>query len=701
MRPIFLSSKKKFLIITAILGVILLIVFIKAGIHSASKLVSYLPQNIPDYVYSPVNPKSLNKIKNSYCSIIVDHEGKVSIIGADGKVIVSSLVYYGELESGKSYCGLKNSSVRNLNDSSILIEGNGLRNELVDLLVTTSNWLPKIDVQVRTHYNEKTLVKRESLISSFNIPVSEVYKKNRELDSDNLSSEYWLQNEGVLFRDHKNSALIYHTPLISSLQLETDKKLLFVNLDFDLDHPFVTIPYQPNKGHKWTNVSQSIYKKGSERQNAFSIYIGTAHKTIPRLMLVPSGYKAGYVFTEHADGGTIGTQRAAYFGSDDIMSAKDATGGFVKYKIPVTKSVFYTGPLTLPGATIIEGGKVSPLLNFLDELYATGNYDLCLHTPDDSTSNKKTLAEAIKFMKERYNSICWIDHGFYGGKLNREASVCDGLDSTSPYYAGNLWEEYDTKYFWSPAVEMIKNGNWISVSDNLRKFRFYKAYVTFLKRYASPADLMHLNFFQLIKKLRKNHAFSYELNTLEYNSGSSIPTPMYWRFPTKARNCYFWATDQEKTYGNLTQKDVENEKAQLDNLINHQGVFIDHGYFVRNRRDDRILKTVNGHLMVNPNFDKILSLIVARREKGDLFVTTIKDLLNYWIKLDKIEFQYLPDGSTNIVNNNDESINGLSLIINSAFILVNGRKPSMKASNGQTIFWFNMEPHQTVNLVAK
>jgi hypothetical protein len=690
--------KRKIFIWFSILVIVLLVIFLITGFYSASQPVSYLPKNIPDFIDSLPSAEGQFLIKNEWYNIIVDQKGRIAVKGPDGKVIISALTYYLESEDGKNNWGLKNVFVNRVNDSSIQIKGDGIKNEQVQLSIIANKSIPKIDIQVETNYHINTIIKKEAIVASFNIPLSQVYRKNREMDTKNFQPEYWLQKEGVRFGDNKHSALIYHTPLISSLQLETEKKRLFINLDYALDHPFVKFPYQKDQRGRWQNLSASDFKNGSELKNSFSIYIGPIPKAIPRLMLVPFGYKAGYVFTEHADGGNIRTQRAAYFGSEDITNATQATGGFVQHKIPVTKSVFYTGSETSPGASIYQPDSVSPLLNFLDQIYATNLYDLCLHTPENGTSNRQILEESIKFMKERYNSVCWIDHGFYGGKLNREAFVCDGLDSSSPYYVADLWKKYNTKYFWSPAVEMINNSNWVSVSENIKRLNFYKAYVTFLRRYISPKDLKNLNIIEIIKKIRSNYSYRLEMNTLEYNSGPTLPTPLYWQNPTRTGEFYSWATNQEKGYGDLSENEVEKEKGQLSNLINHQGIFIDHGYFVRNRSDDRILKTINGKLVINPNFDKILSLIDERRKKGDIYVTTVRDLLNYWIMLEKVEFQYLPDGSINVINNNDNPIKGLSLIIRAKKVLVNGKLPAMKESNDDTIFWFDLGQHETVKI---
>jgi hypothetical protein len=691
-------SKKKIFVLVVFIAVLSIVIFIIAGIKTAGKTVSYLPDNIPSFIDSMPSRRYAIEIKNNWFTVGIGDKGKIAVTGKDGKLIISGLSYYGELKDGNNLWGLRNVTVKKINDSTAEIKGTGINNDQLDLLLIANNSLQKIDFKILTKYYKNSLINRESFVVPFALPVSEVYLKNSEVDSKNFASEYWLLKQGVFFSDQRNSALVYHNPEISSLQLETSKKLLFINLDYSLDHPFVNLPYQADAGRRWVNLSYSDYKSDNRRENSFSIYINPVQKEIPRLMLVPFGYKAGYVFTEHADGGQIKTQRAAYFGSEEISESKNANGGFVYYKIPVTKSVFYTGTVTNSGESIYEGGQITAFADFLDQLNKMGIYDLCLHTPEDSTSNRKNLEDAISYMKAKYNTISWIDHGFYGGRINRESMVCDGLDSLSPYYAADLWKKYDTKYFWSAAVEMIKNKNWVSVADNLKRFKFFTAYVAFLRRYASPDDLKNANPVQLVKNIRKNFSYRFEENTLEFNSGDAQPTPLFWKNPSRTEDFYNWATDQEKNYGDISDKIVQNEYEQLDNLIDHQGVFINHGYFVRNRFDDKNLIEVNGKLVTNPNFNKILARISEKRSKGDLYVTTIRDLLDYWIKLEKVKFEYLPDGSINIINNNDQPINGLSMIIKSKNVLVDGKIPASKPTGDDTIFWFDMVPHQTIKL---
>ncbi len=696
---LFFRSKRIYVLVLFLLVGIFIFAFLRSGYLKALQPNSSLLPLSEAHIDSLPSTTGQLTIKRPWYILEVDSIGRIAIKTAQGKVILSSLQYYERIKGTKGYWGLKNINTASLNDSVISIIGESEGKSLLELNFVCHNDFPKIDVFIKKHYNQNTILERESLVASFAVPVSEVYLKNRKVDKKDFEDEYWLGKEGARFGTNERSALIYHTPSVSSLQLEPSKNLLFVNLDYKLDHPFVHVPYQPDGAGKWIDISESNIKSGSNVFNKFSLNIGAFPKITPRLMLVPDGYKAGYVFTEHADGGTIQTQRAAYFGSEDITQAANATGGFVAHKIPVTKSVFYTSSAGIAGDAIYDKDKISPLLDFLDQIYSTGLYDICLHTPENLNSTRNTMEEAERFMKTRYNAVSWIDHGFYPGNYNRECRVCDGLDSMSQYYCGDIWKKFETKYMWSPGVEMIKNRNYVSVTDNLKKGNIYNAYVALLKHSLSAKELKQLSIFKILEEIKVRHSYGHEENTLEFNSGNAAPTPLFWKSPSRSGQFYSWATDQDKLYKNLSSRTVDLEKEQITHLIQNQGVFINHGYFVRYWKDNPgILKKVNGKFIVNPNFDHILNFIAKFRNQGDLCVTTVNKLLNYWIKLQNVSFNYLTDGSIDLVNNNNTSIEGLSLIADSKNILVNGKTPAIKRSGNETIFWFDMLPKEKVKL---
>jgi hypothetical protein len=236
-----------------------------------------------------------------------------------------------------------------------------------------------------------------------------------------------------------------------------------------MDHPHINIPYQQDGGRKWVDLSSSAYNEATERENSFSIWFGEIPETIPRLMLMPYGFISAYVFTEHADEADIRTQRAVYFGSEIITEANQATGGFMGNRIPVTKSVFYSNPNDSLNISILDTDDGVEFIDFLDQLDSTGLYDICLHTPDFLNSNRTILEKSIAFMKERYNTVTWIDHGCYSGKENRESFVCDGFNLGSDFYVADLWQKYNTLYFWNTAVELHLK----KINSSLRGWRAY------------------------------------------------------------------------------------------------------------------------------------------------------------------------------------------------------------------------------------
>lgn len=693
------------IVIFAVVSVLFLAIW---GYFTAVKNRTYLPEIQSGDL--ELYPAGLNHIelKNPWYILSVDEYGKVTVKTSEGEIIMSSLTYYSAYEGALEKWGLDDVSVKLDNDSTISILGEGRKGVLVNVLLTVRKNIPKVDVNIRTHYNVNVIVNREALIAKFDVPLSEVYLKNGKIDiKPHFDTEYWLQRQGVRFGAGSRSSLIYHTPHVSSLQLSSEKNLLFVNLDYFLDHPYVKIPYQKDGGGKWEDSSASSYSSGVEKCDYFSIYFGSLPKVVPRLMSVPQGYLAGYVFTEHADSGNIKTQRASYFGAENIVNINNAIGGFAGYKIPVTKSVFYadTARDCPSGSSIRDDPDKPQFLNFLDQLNSTGLYDICLHTPEWNSSTRESLTEAIKFMKDRFNTCTWIDHGIYSGKTNRESFVCDGLNPKSEYFAADLWEEYNTKYFWNTSDELMRIAP-LSLKEELRKLRFKNISVELWNRYLYQRRCNGMTIISAFLELVKGNSPKYESNSLQPFKGNSYPTPLYWQNLTTTRHFYSWVTNYDEDYSGLSTNKAEVQlnkvQQQLNLLLSNWGIFINHAYFVRNRKGYGILTNNNGRIVINPFFDKILALMASKRDDGDLYITTIRDLLDYWILLENIYFEYKAAGGIDIYNDNDKPIQGLSLALhaNANAIRINGEIPASRQVDENAIIWFNIpaKGHVSLNL---
>ncbi|MEO8088593.1 MAG: hypothetical protein ABI763_17375, partial [Bacteroidota bacterium] len=448
-----------------------------------------------------------------------ESSGEFKILNSSGEPIISAIHYYALLiqvrdqkrDTIKVNKFLENNYSENLlpGRKRFTWKGQSIFSD-VNIQFNFSENSDEIKIDCETTYNDNIEVIREAFIIGSAQAVTEVYKRNSTIESEDLQNEYWLDKEGVKFGSQKNTLLVYHVPGISSLQLNTSNDELIVNLDFNKDHPFQYFPLRDSMMNEKVDLSCSIFKPGDVRKNSFSIHVGKPVDFVPRLMLNPNGFLAAHVFTEHADWTDLPTHRAVYFGSEEITDAKKATGGFVKNKIPVTKSVFYSNPdhvlnnesrhksiYTTPIASI-QG--TTGYLEFLQQLQQAGN-EICLHTPDQFTSKSSLVEEACAFMKKNFNSVTWIDHGYNNGpKNNREAFVCDGLNPNSPSYSKDIWEKYGLKYFWNS---------------------YYEDFVT------DDSAFFDFNGSQM-------HPYP--------GFGDAGPSPLYWRNPTRTGSFYSWMT---------------------------------------------------------------------------------------------------------------------------------------------------------------
>ncbi len=684
------------LIMLITIALILCIAWLNYGYLKARQPDSYLPDS-RQFVFdlpSAGPERDTFLLRTDWYILSINTEGDVEITSREGLPIFSGIRYFSSCEGYRDTYGLQNVLLNQINDSTCSIAGISLSGTMVDITVTTERKLPKVDFRIKTRYGNDVTVNRESLVMKYEVPVTEIFKKNGKSDNRNFNSEYWLAKQGVKFGEAYHSALIYHTPGISSLQLNVADSLLFINLDYSKDHPFINIPYQADGQGKWTDCSPSRYYRNAVKTDSVSFYVGYLPPGIPRIMLLPDGYVAGHVFTEHADGGKrIEPHLAAYFGSDSIKDIKNAVGGFAGHKIPVTKSVMYcdsNGKLSDPSAG--EASDWNRMASFLDQLNETGLYDICLHTPEDLSSDRRTLSEAIPYMKQRYSTRSWIDHGMFDGNINRECFVCDGLNPASEFYAGDLWKEYDTRYFWNSAVEQIRGKSRISVSDQLRKLKLLKASEALWDNHLSSCQLTYMRPYQAFIQLFKSIADpGIEMNSLSPDKGDCYPTPLYWQNKAYTGDFYSWVTDYVQDYRDLgsqgAARALEKDKNQFDQLISDWGIFIEHGYYVR---DHDVITESGGHFRINPYFDELLSYLQDKQGKGTIFNTTIRELLDYWILSENISFTYSPDGTINLFNNNDKGIEGLSLAVRAESVLLDGAKPSSRRYGDDLVFWFDI-----------
>jgi len=135
--------------------------------------------------------------------------------------------------------------------------------------------------------------------------------------------------------------------------------------------------------------------------------------SFPRIMHVPGGARAAFIWTEHADVTSVASHRAVCFGRSDISRPEEAVGGFVKYGIPLTKTLFFSNPNRLP---LRVPGQVQAsmanedLLQLCRTLLGLG-WDIGIHSPQPDNSTRKVNEQAIAFFEHEFDARTWIDHG--------------------------------------------------------------------------------------------------------------------------------------------------------------------------------------------------------------------------------------------------------------------------------------------------
>ena len=621
---------------------------------------SYLP-NSPEQITIDTFINRQLLFENYYYSIYYDeYHRQIIIYGRNGEQIINNIFYLVELnefeKDNSKYDNFSLKKVKAKNGKTVLsftlnTEFNRLNMNLQCLKESS-----KIDFFVEEIFSKDIDIARSTLVIDGAQNPSEIYRFNRQSHTKNFQSEYWLDKQGIKLGDADSSLIIYHDKEISSLQFDKEKLQLIVNLDWEKDHPFLRFPLNNDSTDWKLEQSFSTHEKGDKREYSFSVYAGNKVKNLPRFMKNPSGYEATYIWTEHADFSDIRTNRATYFGAENISNSDSAIGGFVKYNIPVTKSIFYDNPDSITNFDASNGlfssleCSIKPdsiFSNFLDEIYEKGS-EICLHTPEQFTSTDDRLEEAMRYLQDRYKSPSWIDHGYNNQEQNnREDLVCDGSVKTSPFYAIEKWNKHNIKYFWNP---------------------YYEDYFSF----------EYLGFNSSIEKAYTGW-------------GDFIPKPDYWQHISKTENIYHWPTASALFVETDGLWEYYFNDTKFDDFVDNWSVEINHCYppWVDPKKGFWTYDS-DSVVVAQEGFNKTLKLMSDLRDEGKLNVCTIKDFMDYRIATENVEYEILIDGRIKVTNNSDKQIKGLSFATSAKYVLIDRLKPQQKTVGNDLVFWFDI-----------
>lgn len=540
------------------------------------------------------------------------------------------------------------STESNFNGRTSLIINGTTTVASVEIKLICNNSSPEINIEVNTSYSEPVSIfyERIELISAQ--PVSEIYEKNRQRGQPVVGSDYWLDRQGVKFGSESACATIYHTPKVSSLELATSTNTLRVNLDHMDDHHYRWLADTGTlaENRRYLDKNCSVYNVGDHRINSFAVTVGLDVE-VPRLMLNPDGYLATYVFTEHADGGTLATQRAMAYGSSEITSSSASTGGFAYYGIPMTKSVFYSWKSGDSNVALTGHSDSAAFRNLCTDLSQNLGFEICPHTPSYYSNSPAEVNSMLTNMASQYSVKTWIDHS---ADFNREDFSADGLDPLSTYFCKDIWEAHGVSYFWQYASE-----------DN--RILWETGAGDILRGVGDP----------------------------------NARTPLWWRHPTVTADFVTWASDFMASATTYDAADWKQKlsAANLADLVNNWGVVINHGYWVNAARYSSFMVRTgtapNYIYQISNDFNAALAVLKSFKDAGNINVATVKQMLDYWLALDKVDLAFVDESTFIVTNNSSLNIEGLALAIPTPTLLkVDGLEPEQRIVGEDTVFWFNL-----------
>ena len=534
--------------------------------------------------------------------------------------------------------------------------------------LTIDTIFPAVHYRLTSHFYKDCHLLRQALVVPFIDSTLTIYRRNMAVDTSLFQSEYYLDREGFKVGEGDHAVISYHQTGISSTQFNAAKRIAYFNLDYWRDHPMIHYPLNDTVKDHFEDVSSRHIHDKMQWDHFITLYIGDDIPDLPRIMPIPYGYAAGLIFTEHADWTDIRTHRAVLFGSETNTKAKDATGGFVYYGIPVTKSVFYNNPNQVTNEAISHGAFKGlhttiktdrEFEKLLMELHKIG-FDICLHTPEQYTTTPRNLKKALGYMRRKFKSTTWIDHGYNNGlENNREDMVCDGLDRTSDYYAAYQWQSHGIKYLWNAYYEENSMEQW-HFDNNL------------MQPYPGFGDAL------------PNRQVT-QLSTLNF------PLSTF----------YTWCTPS--TLEAVTDKDWDfyysNER--LQRLVDNHDVHITHTYpaWVWPGRTFWTYDA-DSTIVALPGMNRAFERIAAFRDAHEILPMTVKTYLDYYSALLQVNYEIVDDTHIRLTNLGDE-IKGFTLLCPSPIRFEDNRFYDFRRSGDYYYIWFDLKSNDKVTIEIK
>ncbi len=522
---------------------------------------------------------------------------------------------------------------------------------------------------------------RQAVVVPFVDSTLTVYRRNMSIDSTLLQPEYYLDREGFQVGKGERSVIAYHNLLVSSTQLDATHHTAYFNLDYWRDHPMIHYPLDDSLEDVHEDVSSRPMHASQEWwSHPIVLYVGHEVSHLPRISGLPGGYESGIIFTEHADWTDIRTQRATMFGNEHVTKARNATGGFVYYGIPMTKSVFYNNPDQItnkeashgkfPGlqATVTTHEDFEKLLKQLDKI----GFDICLHTPEQYTTTPSNFEEALNYMQKTFKSTTWIDHGYNNGsRHNREDLVCDALDPQADAYAAKLWQANGIRYLWNPYYEENRMEEW-HFDNNI------------LQPYPGFGDALPNRQVTVIA--------GYDYYEFTYGGSEIDLDPSF----------LTWSTPSTLDANSDANWDYYYNEKRLQKIVDQRSVHITHVYPAwTNPARAFWTYDADSTIIALPGMNRALARIAALRDKGQMLPMTVRTYLDYYGMLNHVNYEVIDEEHIQIINGNAKDIKDFTLVCPAPIRFEDNRFHQFKKSGNQYYVWFDLRANERVTITIK
>lgn len=575
--------------------------------------------------------------------------------------------------------------------------------ERATLTFTIAEVANAFDVSLEIDFRAPRRVTRDALVLQVKPALALAAKPNGYAPPTPPTQETWLGRGTVAYGDADCRFAIVHPTELSSIQIDPPERRLWLNFDWAEDHPHIVFSRSAN----WDDASAIEWPAGARRHGAVRLYVGSGVAPIVRPMLAPNGALGVFVWTEHACNCDLRTHRAVYFGHEDIVRAKDAVGGFVKHRIPTTKSVFYDNEICERIAVreaSVDGEMVAIRQNpefetYLFELRDAGGYEIIPHGVQPNTSTRDKAIEALDYMRRNFNSQSWIDHSAFRRNVvsgGNDGYLAFGLDPAGEHYRGDLWREFGYRYFWNHATEykeVVPRHPPPTSSSQRQKLLSHVKHAL--------AQVLPRGLLEKIRKQKLETRGDQEPDRAldQFSVHPARPMPIWWRNAQATGEFLNWAT-RATADAYFRPGDGPIMRRRLDGLVACWGIDLHHCYPTRVERHNATwCEDGDGKFVVSPAFDETLAHMAALRDAGDLYIGTMRELMGHWEALADLHVVPQADGTTLLHNRSQVRLRGVSVAVRGGAWRIDGAEHHVRRFGTDWILWCDLSPNEQVKVV--